>query len=862
MAKKNIFKTDFTERTTPSDPETLFLSLRGRAPEIRHLWSHQADLLRSYHEECCNIHDVAVELPTGAGKTLVGLLIAEWRRQSLGTRVAYLCPTTQLAQQVGSQADDYGIQAHVLVGKQSDYPPKEFSEYQTSRAIAITTYSAVFNVNPRIKDAQTLILDDAHAGENFMVNMWSVEISRSDIYHELVELLRNELDAGFYSDISENTAWGSTKTDLIELVPAALIRRHTNAIRDLLDSSLKENTPPRYAWNVVKNHLAACNFFISWNSILIRPFIPPTQTHPSFSQASQRVYMSATLGAGGELERITGVKSIKRLPLPVGWDKQGSGRRLFLIPELEIPHEEMIKVVEDAIQKFGRSLILVPSRYDSTRTELVNAVELLDMEVLDASNIENSLDPFLKNEKAVLLLSRYDGLDLPDEACRLLIFGGLPSGANLQEKFLWARIAAFSLLRDRVITRFTQGVGRCTRSDNDYAVVFLVGRQLVDFILKSENRRVLNPELQAELEFGIENSRDKSVEDFGDLWKAFLSMDDSWKGAEEAILILRDRYSRDDDPVSQKLKSVVADEISYLYAIWSDNFKVALEYARKVADALGGDEVKAYRAWWYYLSSEAAMALHEATKEQAYQDTARDLLERASRCCIGVSWFTRLGRSLDPKYETPEVDEMSTVAVETIREHLADLGAVGERFERQLSQIKENIQSSNHKEFHQGLKGLGEMLGFQAELPEGNAVPDCIWSIRNLVYVVHEAKSEHTPKGPIGVNDIRQAQSHANWTRANQKCEANTEILCLIESPRTTVAPEAIVHADSLCHITPRQLKEIFDEIAAILRRVRSKLVDLSDEKVLEELFRELSENNLVPRKLLERLSQRPVKDI
>ena len=572
--------------------------------------------------------------------------------------------------------------------------------------------------------------------------------------------------------------------------------------------------------------------------------------------------MSATLGAGGELERITGVKPIKRLPLPVGWDKQGSGRRLFLIPELEIPRKEMSKVVEDAIQKFGRSLILVPSRYDSTRTELVNAVKQLDMEVLHASNIENSLDPFLKNEKAVLLLSRYDGLDLPDEACRLLIFGGLLSGANLQEKFLWARIAAFSLLRDRVITRFTQGVGRCTRSDNDYAVVFLVGQQLVDFILKSENRRILNPDLQAELEFGIRNSRDKTVEDFEDLWEAFLSKSDSWKEAEEAILTLRDRCSRNDDPVSQKLKSVVADEILYIYAMWSDNFEVALEYARKVADALGGDEVKAYRAWWYYLSSEAAMALHEATKEQAYQDTARDLLERASSCCIGVSWFTSLGRSLDQKYETPETDEMSAIAVETIREHLADLGAVGDRFERQLSQIKENIQSSNHKEFHQGLKGLGEMLGFQVELPEGNAVPDCIWSIRNLVYVVHEAKSEHTPKGPIGVNDIRQAQSHTNWTRANRTCEANPEILCLIESPRTTVDQEAIVHAGSLCHITPRQLKEIFDEIAAILRRVRSKLVDLSDEKVLEELFRELSENNLVPRKLLERLSQRPVKDI
>lgn len=205
---------------------------------------------------------------------------------------------------------------------------------------------------------------------------------------------------------------------------------------------------------------------------------------------------------------------------------------------------------------------------------------------------------------------------------------------------------------------------------------------------------------------------------------------------------------------------------------------------------------------------------------------------------------------------------MSAVAVESIREYLADLGAVGGRFEQTLVQVRENLQSTDHQAFHQGLKGLGEMLGFQAELPEGNAVPDCIWSIRNLVYVVHEAKSEHTPEDPIGANDIRQAQSHANWTRDKQRCEANTEILCLIESPRTTVDREAIVHADSLCHITPRQLIGICDKIAAILRRVRSKWVNLSDEKVLEELFRELSESNLVPRQLLDRLSLKLVKNM
>lgn len=862
MAKKPIFKTDFAKTSGPSDPETLFHNLRGRAPDIKHLWSHQADLLREYHKNCLDARDVAIELPTGSGKTLVGLLIGEWRRQALGDRVAYLCPTRQLARQVGAQALDYGIQAHVLIGNQRDYPPKEFSAYKSGRAIAVTTYSAIFNVNPRINDAQTLILDDAHAGENFMVSMWSVEISRSTLpgtYHELMNLLRKELDSGFYADLVDDSEWDPRKAGLIELVPGASVRLYRDAIRDLLDERLEEETSPWYAWSVIKDRLMACNFFVSWDSILIRPFIPPTQTHPPFEQANRRVYMSATLGAGGELERITGIESITRLPLPPGWDKRGSGRRLFLIPELALSSEEMIKVVKEAVQTLNRSLILVPSQHDPESRGLISAIEQSAIDILHAPDIEDSIDPFLEKDRTALVLSRYDGLDLPGEACRLLVLAGLPSGTNLQEKFLWSRIAASSLLRDRVITRFTQGVGRCTRSDNDYAVVFVVGQRLFDFLLKSDNRQLLNPELQAELEFGIENSTDKSTYNFKELWEAFLSRGDDWQDAEEAILALREQFSRHDDPTSERLRSVVADEVAYIYAMWRDNFEDALEYARKVADALGGDETKAYRAWWYYLSAEAAMLLYEATKDVNYQHTARDFLKRASGCCTGVSWFARLGRSVSSDTDTAEIDELTAKAVETIRDRLAEWGAVGKRFEKHIGRIAENLQATEHKAFHCGLKGLGEMLGFDVELPEGDGAPDCVWSIGSSVYIVHEAKSEHTPGHPIGVNDIRQAQSHENWIRENRACEANTRILCVIESPRTTVAHEAVAHGRSLYHVTPLGLKTLFDETAAALRQVRAKLTDFSDEKVLEELLRKFSAEGLVPVQVMERLSQRPV---
>src|SRR5690242_10607991 len=83
-------------------PEAMFRDLRERT--VEGLLAHQADLLRDYMISALDTADVAIQSPTGSGKTLIGLLIAEWRRRSRGERVVYLCPTNQLVHQVANQA--------------------------------------------------------------------------------------------------------------------------------------------------------------------------------------------------------------------------------------------------------------------------------------------------------------------------------------------------------------------------------------------------------------------------------------------------------------------------------------------------------------------------------------------------------------------------------------------------------------------------------------------------------------------------------------------------------------------------------------------------------------------------------------
>src|SRR4051794_21626934 len=151
------FRTD--HRDVPESPEALFRDLRPRDTAVRDLYLRQGDVLRAYHELAPMPSNVALELPTGAGKTLVGLLIAEYRRRAYDQRVAFLCPNVQLARQAAAKADGYGIGAVALVRRQRDWDQADFQRYQRGRAIAISTYSAVFNSNPRLDSAQTLILD-------------------------------------------------------------------------------------------------------------------------------------------------------------------------------------------------------------------------------------------------------------------------------------------------------------------------------------------------------------------------------------------------------------------------------------------------------------------------------------------------------------------------------------------------------------------------------------------------------------------------------------------------------------------------------------------------------------------------------
>src|SRR5689334_16167209 len=76
-----------------------------------------------------------------------------------------------------------------------------------------------------------------------------------------------------------------------------------------------------------------------------------------------------------------------------------------------------------------------------------------------------------------------------------------------------------SYLMNECRTRVLQAIGRCTRSLEDFSAVVVSGEELSDYLADIRRRNYLHPELQAELAFGVEQSKGASladlVENFG-----------------------------------------------------------------------------------------------------------------------------------------------------------------------------------------------------------------------------------------------------------------------------------------------------------------------------------------------------------
>jgi len=773
----------------PENPEKLFLEFTRR--QFPTVLPHQSALIASYVASALDRPDVALQLPTGSGKTLVGLLIAEWLLRKNRERVVYLCPTRQLVNQVVEQAaDQYGMCVLGFTGSKREYGPSEKTEYQNADKVAITTYSSLFNSDPFFDDPSVILVDDAHAAENYFASMWTVLIDREDndqivLHKALTGVLHRILEPSTYTRIIGERD-GDDRGTWVDKVPSPDFLSIMDEVMEIMDVHA-DDARLYFQWQAIRPILHACSMYLSRNSILIRPLISPTWTHKPFTQARQRIYMSATLGAGGDLERLTGRKSILRLPLPKDFPTQAVGRRFFIFPEMAMDEAEARTLRSGLMKLTARSLVLVPSdRAAAAVTEQIKTD--LGYPVFSAKDIEQSKKPFISSTPAVAVVSgRYDGIDFPNNECRLLFLDGLPKATNLQEQFIMSRMGANTLYNERVMSRILQAVGRCTRSLLDYSAVVLSGGELPSYLANPKQRSYFSVELQAEIEFGIAQSKQTSVADLLDNFSMFIANGPEWQQANDQIIRQQAHLSQQEFPALKELETVAPIEIDFQTHLCEKDFDAALEAAERILGHLNHPKLQGYRALWHYY---AGVAAHLASPDGSgpMGQNARNHFREAKKAAP-IHWLSSLAKFQGPGEEAQEDNTPLLLQIERLEENLEKLGALHEgRFAKLEKEILEGLHSLTPEDstpFETAHVELGKLLGFSAGRVQDNGSPDPWWLLKGHLCFVFEDHAGGKEDGCLNTSKARQAMAHPDWIRANVPDGAGGDIVSVVVTPAT-----------------------------------------------------------------------------
>lgn len=743
-------------------PQEMYDDYKNR--KITGIQAYQSEMLDAYMEEGLDKSDVALELPTGTGKTLIGLLIGEFRRRKYKEKVVYVCPTSQLVYQTANYANEkYGIRVVPFTGTKKDYNQSDKLDYLLANCMAITNYSSIFNVNSFFDETDVLIFDDAHSGENYISSNWTVTISRyelSEAYWALFEVIKSTLTDEQRRIILKKEPKQDDQSWCDMIHNSKLISKY-NIIQEALDDKL-DNSGQIFSWKNIRSHIYACNVYLSWESIVIRPYIAPTQTCPVFANAKTRIYMSATLGDCGELERAYGIEKVHKLPIVKAWKNKDIGRRFFVFPLAFMNDSQALNIMCSIAKRVNRALILVNDLKTQDGIQQIFKENYIG-KTFNGKSIELSKEEFIKSDRAyAVIANRFDGIDFPEDECRVLILFDVPTISHIQEKFMITQLSARTLFKERIKTRMIQAMGRCNRSQTDYAAICVLSSDIMTYLLSPANKEKFNPELQAEIEFGYDNAKNqKDIDEYLKLLDAFIEHKADWETAEEGIISIRDDLIANStiqkNEVYEQLNKSVKHEVRLQYALWKKDYMKALQEIDEILRNLQADEVKGYRGYWYYIGGCCAFSLYK-DGGAIYERMYKEYFQKASNSSIAVNWF---------KYEENKKEKEQDY-LEDMLFHVENF--FENRGKRGLKNFYEFLDStmrllkSGGKDFEKGYEMLGEISGFITLNPKGSAEPDPIWIVNRHMCIVSENKIYDDGK-LIPPNHVKEAAGHSEWVK-------------------------------------------------------------------------------------------------
>lgn len=794
----------------PIDPIEIFHKAKISDPNINDLWLAQGDALREWHASRDEA-DIGVVLNTGAGKTLVGLLIAQSLVNETRAQVLYACSSIQLVEQTAEKAAGYGLSVTTYFGR-------NFSNdlFHQGKAPCVTTYQALFNGRSRFfrEEISAVIFDDAHAAEHLLRDHFSLQISKGVFpaqYSEIIELFR-----GYHRDVGKGASYDelsdAASGRLFFIPPFILQEQIHELLRILGEAKLSEPAATTFAWAHLKDHIDICGVLISPTAITITPPVVPVQMLPYFQGKKRRVYLSATLGASDTFTRTFG-STLDRVVAPA--TTAGECERMVLMPSRLASCEDDIELTKQLLSD-RKALIMVPTYARATRWAGFAAPP-------DKEHVTEAVNKFKANTPPakLLLAARYDGVDLPGDTCRIMVIDDLPMGVGPLERYLWEHLNLANTLRTSIASRIVQSFGRISRGMSDHGVVILTGEKLVQWILVPRNASILPPFLQKQIALGYQVSEQATSDaDYFAAIDQMLNREEGWCNAYEDFMSNAEAEENTDD--ASMLTKLASNEAKYAVHMWNREYGSAIKCLRDTLD--DAFKISASTGAWHSLWLGYAYSL------VGDSDTAGGLYRRAHAAQRNIPSLPHVAAAGAAKTYSDQVIEVAQLF--TIRSD-SSLGTP-KIMDAGLAHLDGSGTTGQTEE---SLRVLGELLGMNSTRPdkEFGTGPDVLWRIEGMPALCMEAKTNKETDSNYQKKEVGQLSDHVQWVRDQTGA---TDIIPIFVGPLNAATSTANPPKEFLV-IELDEFRRLSERLVAALSDVASAALPLTLQPTIEEKFRE-----------------------
>ena len=817
-----------SQQEQPIDPIEIFRGAAITDGDINDLWLGQGDALRDWNQHRNN-NDVAVVLNTGAGKTLVGLLIAQSLVNETQRQVVYACSSIQLVEQTANKAQGYGLP--VATYYQQKFLHRDL--YYRAKAPCVTTYQALFNGKSRFQydDIAAVILDDAHTADQILRDQFTLSITRKELpetfdkilvlfqpYHEAVNL------ATSYAQIVK----GESSREFL-VPPFEILSNLSELQRLLLQADLGRLTNTMFAWEHIRDHVDLCCLLISNSEIVITPPFVPAFSLSYFKKEVRRVYLSATLSASDSFVRAFGRQPDKKVSPPT---TAGECERMILIPSMVEAIDDELASAKEVIRNH-KALILVPS--------FARAEEWIDASSLPTKeNAPEVIDSFRKADPPtkLTLAARYDGIDLPGDTCRMMVLDELPAGAGALERFQRNQLNMQNSLRSLLATRIVQSLGRISRGMSDHGVVLLTGKGLIEWIIVPRNQLLLPKFLQNQIKIGEEISKGTQSED-GLCSAAASCLERASNWIQFYTESMRNLPPQNNIIGQDKALEISLAEARFGRALWRRDYQSAARALDAILEV--AFEFSRPSGEWLCLWLGYALEL-DGDRERAYDYYRRSYMSQPNMPRPAP----------DPSYYSATVPTQVIRVSEQMRVGSSGLVRVPLRLSQDLQFLSGGGSSGQVEE---AMRCLGQYLGFVSTRPdhEFGTGPDVLWLADDVCAICIEVKSN---KDSLVYRkaEVSQLHSHVQWVKDRHE---DIEIIPIFVGP-TLLASKDANPSVNMKVIELTQFEVLSQRIMSVLRDVAHVAVPLSLES---ELHSKMSQRSLMFPKVIADLESSSLRD-